>query len=535
MRTPGALILGRYSTDRQNPDSIEVQVEKCTEWCRQNNVPILGVFADMAVSGMKDERPQYNLMMQQLRQGVADTVVIYDQSRMFRKMTAWFAFRDELAAMGVTVVSVTQPQIGKDLRDPTNFLTEGSMALFNQIWALQTRQKVIEKMRFMAKNGQHTGGTPPLGYRVVDGKLDICESEADIVRRIFQEYADGMTYREIIVGLNQDNLTTRSGKSFGTNSLHDLLKNKKYIGILVYGKAPRSASGTRNSHGDAPDDIIEIEDAVPAIVDRNVWEKVQKKMEANKRDKAGRPNTVRDYPLKGKVFCGECGAALIYTGSKNSNARYHYYSCSGKQRHGNCDLKPIRMEELEHKVADAVRSVLSEPENRKALIQIMREEKQKLQSGCAEQLMSLLEKQRDINQQLEHATDAILRGLSSKTLLQKVQSLEEEKESISKGIKLLKKSVDSVSIPDDLFGSLLTDAFNDDSAVLSIVVRVEVSNDSITIWTLLDADPDGDFDFSSHLTEANSIPVDFIDIPGDGSPAPRIFINAGLLMIKIRR
>ena len=104
MRTPGALILGRYSTDRQNPDSIEVQVEKCTEWCHQNNIPILGIFADMAVSGMKDERPQYNLMMQQLRQGIADTVVIYDQSRMFRKMTAWFAFRDELAAMGVTVV-----------------------------------------------------------------------------------------------------------------------------------------------------------------------------------------------------------------------------------------------------------------------------------------------------------------------------------------------------------------------------------------------------------------------------------------------
>ena len=534
MRNHGAFILARYSTDRQNPDSIEVQVEKCTQWCHENNIAILGVFADMAVSGMKDSRPQYSMMMQQLRDELADTVVIYDQSRMFRKMTAWFSFRDELAAMGVQVVSVTQPMIGKDLRDPTNFLTEGSMALFNQIWALQTRQKVMEKMRYMARNGQHTGGTPPLGYSVAGGKLVVCESEAEIVRRIFREYADGMTYREIIAGLNRDGLTTRSGKAFGTNSLHDLLKNKKYIGVLVYGKAPRSVSGIRNSHSTA-DDIIEIENAVPAIVDPSVWETVQKKMEKNKRAQAGRPATVRNYPLKGKVFCGECGAALIYTGSKNSNARYHYYSCSGKQRNGNCDLKPIRMEILEHSVADAVRKILGQPESMGRLIEIMRNEKMRLQSGCVEQLQLLLAKRTDIDQQLERATDAILGGLSSKTLLQKINDMEQEKESIESSIIALKRSVDSVSIPDDCFQEILSAAVQDDESVLSIVARVEVSKDTITIWTIFDTDPDGKIDYSNHFNELNYAPADFIDIPGSGSPAPRIFINAGMLMIKIRR
>ena len=203
-RIPGAMINARYSTDNQNPDSIEVQVQKCREWCHQNDIPILGIYADEATSGMKDSRPQYENMMMQLRQGIGDTVVIYDQSRMFRKMTAWFTFRDELTAMGVKVISVTQPMIGKDLRDPTNFLTEGSMALFNQIWALQSRQKTMEKMRFMARNGQHTGGKPALGYVVKDGRLEICEEEAAIVRRIFREYGDGKSYREIIAGLNRD-------------------------------------------------------------------------------------------------------------------------------------------------------------------------------------------------------------------------------------------------------------------------------------------------------------------------------------------
>ena len=86
-RIPGAMIAARYSTDNQNPDSIEVQVQKCREWCHQHNVPILGIFADEATSGMKDTRPQYENMMMQLRQGIGDMVVIYDQSRMFRKMT----------------------------------------------------------------------------------------------------------------------------------------------------------------------------------------------------------------------------------------------------------------------------------------------------------------------------------------------------------------------------------------------------------------------------------------------------------------
>ena len=67
----GAFILARYSTDNQNPDSIEVQVSKCTDWCHQKNLPILGIFADYATSGMKDTRPQYEAMMQQLRQALA--------------------------------------------------------------------------------------------------------------------------------------------------------------------------------------------------------------------------------------------------------------------------------------------------------------------------------------------------------------------------------------------------------------------------------------------------------------------------------
>lgn len=247
-RLRGAYIYARYSTDNQNPDSIDVQASAGLKWCEQHGIPVLGIFSDEAISGMKDSRPDYDRMMFKLENGGADTVVIYDQSRMFRKMTAWFAFRDQLSNMGVTVYCVTQPMIGKDLRDPTNFLTEGSMALFNQIWALQSRQKTMEKLRYMARNGQHTGGKPALGYEVSDGKLVICEAEAAVVRRIFNEYASGMSYRDIIAGLNRDGLKTKRGGSFGSNSLHDMMKNEKYIGTLVYGQSPYRADEIGRAH-----------------------------------------------------------------------------------------------------------------------------------------------------------------------------------------------------------------------------------------------------------------------------------------------
>lgn len=508
----GAYILARYSTDRQNPDSIEIQVNKCSDWCSEHGIPILGVFADMAVSGMKDTRPQYQQMMRQLKTGGADTVVIYDQSRMFRKMTAWFAFRAELEKLGVTVVSVTQPQIGGDLRDPTNFLTEGSMALFNQIWALQTRQKVIEKMRVMASNGQHTGGKPPLGYTVIDGKLVIDEKEAKLVRTIFADYAAGKTYREIIAALNAAGHTTKQGNRFGSNSLHDLLRNEKYIGVLTYGRVQKRPDGSRNSHGGHRADAIRLENAIPAIVDKETWEAVQIKMEKNKKELAGRPTSAREYPLKGKVYCAECKHAMVMS---KSSGRYYYYTCSGKQRRHDCDLSPIRADELENKVAAAVRNVLGDPKNMGRLIQILRNEREALQTGAAGRLQNLVTRRTELVRQLDAATDAVLQGLTSETLVSKIKSLEAEKAEVEQAVQSLKNEVSASCIPEEhlqhILDTVVSCASKDLAVLLSIVCRVEVGPEYITIWTMLDTDDHGDL-----LDADKALTV----ILGAGPPAP---------------
>lgn len=523
-RIPGAFICARYSTDNQSPDSIAVQVGACTEWCARNSVPVIGVFADEAVSGMKESRPQYAEMMRQLRQGIADMVVIYDQSRLFRRMTAWFTFRDEMTALGVRIVSVTQPMVGRDIRDPANFLMEGSSALFNQMWALQSRQKTIEKMRFMARNGQYTGGKPALGYEVVDGRLQVCEEEAAVVRRIFREYADGRSYRDIIAGLNADGIRTKRGNPFGSNSLHDLMHNEKYIGTLVYGQSPYREDGTRNTHAKDGEDPIRIEDAIPAIIDKETFRIVQERMALNKRQQGGRPPKNREYPLRGKVFCGSCKSAMTVSTSKGE---YYYYRCTGKKRLHNCESTPISVDQLERTVSAALRSVLGTPSEVEGLIKILRDQSEKIAGSAVIRLQSLLEKEKDIATRLDNALDAVLAGLTSPALKEKIRMLEEEKAAIQVELNALKREVDASSIPETRLRELLDHIIHTDhEALLSIVYRVEVHEDHITIWTLLDSDPSGHIDTTSEGVTST---------PGTPFAVPIVFVTSRYLRITVAR
>lgn len=531
-REHGAFILARYSTDNQNADSIEVQVGKCSRWCEDNGLPILGVYADYAVSGMKDTRPQYEAMMGHLREGRADTVVIYDQSRMFRDISAWFRFRAELEPMGVRVVAVTQPLVGGDLRDPANFLNEGVGALFAHMWALQSRQKTLEKMRYMAQNGQHTGGKPALGYRVVDGRLAVDDAEAAVVRRIFAEYAGGKSYKQIIDGLNRDGLKTKRGNAFGRNSLHDLLKNERYIGVLIYGGRPYRADGSRNTHGAIADDAIRIENAVPAIIDRDLFDRVQERLAQNKRDQGGRPPTKREYPLKGKVFCGVCKGAMTISTSKGN---YDYYTCTAKKNHcSDCDNKPIRVDKLEQIAAEYVLGLVKRPQLMDRLTSIMQEERDRLQIGSVERLRQLTEQESDVARKLGNAMDAVLDGLTSPALKKRIAELESQQRSLRLQLRDLRQTMQAADLPPQQLQTLLSQCLSAETstALLSIVTRVEVHPDRVTIWTVFNPTPGHPLDYTQPgIDITQSVPI----TPGTPFGVPSIIVTPQFLRIVVAR
>lgn len=488
----GAYILARYSTENQSETSIEVQVERCTEWCTQHSIPVLDTFADRAISGMKETRPEYQRMMQSLNAGGADTVVIYDQSRMFRNMVYWFQFRETLQRIGVHVVSVTQPTVGGDLSDPAVFLNEGVTALFNQMWVLQTQQKVREGVRQRAKSGKHTGGTPALGYRVEDERLVVDEKEAETVRLIFEQYAAGKSYIDIIKELNRRGLKTKRGNAFGKNSLHDLLKNEKYVGRSFFGGKPIGYDGSRNSHAKRTGGL---ETECPAIVPQELFDAVQKRINANRQQNVGRRITVTEQPLKGRVFCGACGGAMTihYKYPERGKERYEYYKCAAKQRGKGCAGMSIRKDELEGAVANAVLAMLGAPKARERLLDVLREQRDSIVKTAEPKLKELQSEYDSLAEQIEKSVDAVLAGLTSPSLIERTNAMEARKQQIADEIEALKASVAHSALSDEqlspLLDKLIKSAKKKPAAILSTVLRVEVHDDTIKIWTIFDDDP----------------------------------------------
>lgn len=534
-RLHGAYIYARYSTEHQN--SIEEQVDACTQACAARGLPVLNIYPDAAVSGTKLSRCSFDRMMADLRTGLADTVVIYDQSRLMRSVEGWFSARAELQSLGVGIISATQANVGGDIRQPTNFLLESVQATFDQLHVLITREKVTHQMHYMARNGEHTGGKPALGYRVEQGqdgkkRLAVEPQEAETVRRIFAEYAGGRSYREIIQSLNRDGVRTKRGNAFGTNSLHDLLKNRLYIGQRIYGARSYRPDGTRNTHRPEGQDVVELELPELAIVDKSIFEQVQAKMTQNKHQNAGRPASAREYPLKGKVFCGECGSAMAVAASKPKNGQvYHYYRCPRKNRTHDCESRPIRCDTLEQLVVDNVRAAIGNPDIRQAAFRRM----MSISPARAEDAKRkrLLKQRDEAQRKLDNALDALLDLGSLPELRQRISTLKAEIAELTAEIKRIAAVSTTLSAltpaeMEKVYQRLCTEALTNPAAVLAIVSRVEIYNTEIRIFTIFTPDP------PKGIPESRN--EEFIKIDGIPSGVPAIYISpAGILMISARR
>lgn len=537
-RIHGAFIYPRYSTDHQH--SIEEQVDACARRCGELGLAVLGIYPDEAVSGTKLSRANFDRMMDDLRAGMADTVVIYDQSRLMRDIEGWFTVRKELQFLGVRVISATQEFVGGDIRKSDNFMMESIQATFDQMHVLVTREKTTAKLHFMAKAGLHTGGVPALGYHtkdIGDGKkiLEIDEKEAAVVRRIFREYDSGESYKSIIDRLNADGIKTKRGNKFGSNSLHDLLKNKLYTGVQIYGARVYRQDGTRNSHAPEGENVINREAPELAIIDKALFERVGKRMAENKHQQGGRKPTVRDYPLKGKVFCGLCGSAMNVAASRKKEYKYFYYRCTKKDRTHDCDSHPISCEELERLVVEQVRALIGCPSIRDQALAFLKREADNINSNGIEQLKRMQKEQRTVQGKLDNIISAIEDGNYIPSMKDRMKQLEAEKAAIESKIASLTRSASVSSLPsekfDELYQKIIKTAETNTAAIFSLVSRVEVYDDYIKVYTLFDPD-NNIISVPVRIDESNEV----ITTPGISSGVPRVFINCcGIVLMVPRR
>lgn len=347
-----AAAYARYSTDKQTENSIAYQLDAIRKYCRENDITIVATFADEAETGTNMDREGFRQMVAAAGRGEFDAVVIYDVTRGSRDVGDWFTFRKAMLMLGVQVIATTQ-SLG-DITNSNDFLLELISVGMGQREVLETRQKSINGVAVKAKQGVFLGGIPPLGYDVVNGAYVVNPCEARTVRTIFAMYADGQSYSAILEAI--DGAIGKRGQPLGKNSLHSILTNERYVGTYTWNK--RRVKLFRKWAGGALNpNCIRLEGHIPAIIDNETWERVQKRMSDNKRNAVNKAK--RTYLLSGLIECEECGGT--YVGHTSVNSKGHetrYYVCGNRYRTHTCKGRNINADELETFVVQQLKAYL---------------------------------------------------------------------------------------------------------------------------------------------------------------------------------
>lgn len=340
-----AVLYARYSSDMQREESIDAQFRAGREYCKRKEYIIVKGYRDEAFSGTNDQRPAFQELMADAKDKKFDVVVFHKIDRYSRNEYDYYFSKFKLKKYGVRIEYVAQ-----HIDDsPEGAMMEAVLIGMSAYYSRNLSKEVTKGQRENAYKGLFNGGTPPLGYKIVDKKYVIDEYEAQAVRLIFDLYLKGYGYIAICNELNRQGYKTKAGRRFGKNSLYEILRNVRYIGTHTLGKTRPDTAGKRNTHGKPAPDMVVVENIIPPIISKNDFGKVAEKMEHN-RHKYTAYKAKYTYLLSGLVHCGESGALMQGKTIVNRPDRvYQYYYCGAQNRQGKvaCSSNRINLVDLE--------------------------------------------------------------------------------------------------------------------------------------------------------------------------------------------
>lgn len=264
----------------------------------------VGVYADEALTGTRDNRERFQQMLADCRAGKIDMVITKSISRFARNTVTLLETVRQLKELGVDVFFEEQ---NIHTMSADGELILAILASYAQEESLSASENQKWRIKHNFENGMPWNGTM-LGYRYDKGTLVIVPEEAETVRRIFSEYCSGLGLTTIAKRLNADNVPTRFGNTWGKSSVTAVLRNYAYTGNLLLQKSRRENHLTKRdlpNHGELPQ--YHVTGSHDAIIDIGTYNLVQLEM-AHRAEKHTHPGQKRNtYPFTGKLICGDCG------------------------------------------------------------------------------------------------------------------------------------------------------------------------------------------------------------------------------------
>lgn len=402
-----AVLYLRYSSDKQNEQSIEGQKRVCEAFCEKNGYNILSIYIDRAKSASKDteKRIQFQQMIKDSAKRRFEAVIVYKLDRFARDRYDNAIYKTRLKKNGVRVVSATE----NISTEPEGIILESVLEGMAEFYSRELSQKVARGMHETALKANYTGGGVPLGYKVEDKKLIIDERTADIVREAFSLYAAGATISDICSIFKEKGYKSTRGTAFTSHSFTRMLRNEKYIGTYFYRE-------------------VKIENAIPAIVDKGIFEMVQKRLKKNASAPArGKAST--DFLLSQKLFCGHCGAKMVGESGQGHNGHvYYYYKCATQKKSGDCDKKPVPKDEIERLVVLDTIAMLT-PENIEKIADIASSKSvERLQRESIIPALNI--ELVGVKKAISNIVDAVEQGRASDALFNRLDKLEIKKKDL---------------------------------------------------------------------------------------------------------
>ncbi len=333
------VIYARYSSDNQREESIDGQLRECRAFAEKNGIRVIDSYIDRALSAKTDNRPQFQQMVKDSNKGLFDVVIVWKLDRFARNRYDSAHYKNILKKNGVKVVSATEAiSSGAE-----GILLESMLEGYAEYYSAELAEKINRGLTENALKCKYNGGTVALGFTIDESQnYQINPTTAPIVREIFINYIAGMTQSEIKDSLNNKGLKNNTGRNFTVNNIANILSNRRYVGDYVYSNTI-------------------IENGIPAIVPKDVFDKVQDMLAVNKKAPS-RHKAIDDYLLTTKLYCGKCMSFMVGESGNAKDRRYAYYKCVNTKRNKTCDKKPVKKDWIENTVINQVLQFINNDE-----------------------------------------------------------------------------------------------------------------------------------------------------------------------------
>lgn len=323
-------------------------------------ITLVDIYADDGFSGVNFDRPAFSDMMFDINVGRIDCVIVKDLSRLGRNTTKVGQLKDEFfPSKGIRFIAINDnvdTKGGIDENDVADF-----KLLFNEYYVKDISKKIRSSLRASAKQGLFIGSYAPYGYCKSNEdkhKLVIDECAAQIVRRIFNEFSEGKSGREIADELNSENILSplayRRKKlnkeykqySWSSHTIHEMLKNEVYFGNMVQHKRENVSYKLKQRRFVDEQDQIVVYGTHKAIIDDDLKTAVSKIFEQNKQRRNRKTLSGDRLPIlfSGLLVCADCGGKLAATTKHGKRC----YRCSKYNNSGSvaCSSHYITEEDL---------------------------------------------------------------------------------------------------------------------------------------------------------------------------------------------